>query len=161
MRNYKDVFVNPVHTSEALSVVRNVTLRGQRRFCAWRRWAAYSWSSTWASQTRSRVCSGRWESVTPKQKRCHVMEITQWMTTRTGVIEICLSEVGRDIYQLLTDLCSPNKAASKTLDHLLNKLNGHLNQCQMRWLNHLSSGHGYRRIVWQLRNWLSMHISQP
>ena len=33
------------------------------------------------------------------------------------------SEVGRDIYHVLSDLCSPDKAASKTLDQLLKKLN--------------------------------------
>ena len=40
---------------------------------------------------------------------------------------IFLSEVGRDIYQVLSDLCSPDKVASKTLDQLLKKLN----QCLM------------------------------
>ena len=30
---------------------------------------------------------------------------------------IFLSEVGRDIYQVLSDLCSPDKAGSKTLDN--------------------------------------------
>ena len=38
---------------------------------------------------------------------------------------IFLSEVGRDIYQVLSDLCSPDKAASKTLDQLLKKLKDH------------------------------------
>ena len=38
---------------------------------------------------------------------------------------IFLSEVGRDIYQILSDLCSPDKAASKTLDQLLKKLKDH------------------------------------
>ena len=34
---------------------------------------------------------------------------------------IFLSDVGRDIYQVLSDLCSSDKAASKTLDQLLMK----------------------------------------
>ena len=38
---------------------------------------------------------------------------------------IFLSEVGRDIYQVLFDLCSPDKAASKTLDQLLKRLKVH------------------------------------
>ena len=39
---------------------------------------------------------------------------------------IFLSEVGRDIYQVLSYLCSPpDKAASKTLDQLLKKLKDH------------------------------------
>ena len=38
---------------------------------------------------------------------------------------IFLSEVGRDIYQVLSDLCSPDKTASKTLYQLLKKLNDH------------------------------------
>ena len=35
---------------------------------------------------------------------------------------IFVSEVGRDIYQVLSDLCNPDKAASKTLDQLLKTL---------------------------------------
>ena len=38
---------------------------------------------------------------------------------------IFLSEVGRDIYQILSDLYSPDKRASKTSDQLLKKLNNH------------------------------------
>ena len=33
--------------------------------------------------------------------------------------------MGKDIYQVLSDLCSPDKAASKTLDQLLKKLKDH------------------------------------
>ena len=33
--------------------------------------------------------------------------------------------MGRDIYQVLSDLCSLDKAASKTLDQLLKKLTDH------------------------------------
>ena len=36
---------------------------------------------------------------------------------------IFLIEVGRDIYQVLSELCSLDKAASKLLDQLLKKLN--------------------------------------
>ena len=38
---------------------------------------------------------------------------------------IFLSEAGRGICQVLSDLCSPDKAASKTLDQLLKKLKDH------------------------------------
>ena len=38
---------------------------------------------------------------------------------------IFLSEVGRDIYQVLFDLCCSDKAGSKTLDQLLKKLKDH------------------------------------
>ena len=38
---------------------------------------------------------------------------------------IFLSEVGRFMYQVLSDLCSPDKAANKTLDQLLKKLKDH------------------------------------
>ena len=36
-----------------------------------------------------------------------------------------LSEVGKDIYQVLSDLCSPVKPVSKTLKQLLKKLKDH------------------------------------
>ena len=51
-----------------------------------------------------------------------------------------LPELRRDIYQVLSDLCCSDKAARKTLAQLLTKLNDHLNQCQIRWLNHLNYG---------------------
>ena len=38
---------------------------------------------------------------------------------------IILGEMGRDIYQVLSDLCSLDKAASKMLDQLLEKLKDH------------------------------------
>ena len=38
---------------------------------------------------------------------------------------IFLSEVGKDIYHVLSNLCSPEKPASKTLEQLLKKLKGH------------------------------------
>ena len=55
---------------------------------------------------------------------------------------IFLSEVGRDIHQVLSDICSPDKAVSKTLDQLLKKWKE-----QMEFLNHLHSEHGYRKIT--------------
>ena len=65
------------------------------------------------------------------------------MTTRIDRRKaIFLSEVERDIYQVLSDLCSPDKAASKTLDQLLNKLQDHFEQVPNEM-----AGHGYRKIT--------------
>ena len=43
----------------------------------------------------------------------------------TLLSDIFLSEVGRENLQVLSDLCSPDKAASKTLVQLLKKLKDH------------------------------------
>ena len=73
---------------------------------------------------------------------------------------IFLNEVGRDIYQLLPDFCSPDKAASKTLDQLLKKSKDHIGPVPNEMAESFKFWtRVYRRItkasptiVWQLRN---------
>ena len=55
-----------------------------------------------------------------------------------------LSEVGKDIYQVLSDLCSPAKPATKTLQQLLKKLKDNFEPEPNEVAESLNSGCGYR-----------------
>ena len=59
-------------------------------------------------------------------KECLLLYLTEYNIADDNAVRskaIFISEVGRDIYQVLSDSCSPTKVASKTLDQLLKKLN--------------------------------------
>ena len=72
---------------------------------------------------------------------------------------IFLSEMGRDIYQVLSVLCSPDKAASKMLDQLLKKLKDHFEPVPNEMAESFKCCTRVRKdnesittTVWQLRN---------